>query len=262
MASLVATRDVEAAARRRVAGRWILATLAVVAGTGLFLIPPIAQPAAYHAFHDGRTLLGIPNFLNVVSNAPFVWIGGAALMWLAQSEHRPGVEILRAYQVMFAGIGLTGIGSATYHWAPDNASLVWDRLPIALAAMGFYAAVLGERIGPSAARALLWPLVIYGVGSVVYWQQTGDLRFYLFAQFFPVLTIPLMLWMCPAQFTRGGHIWAALGLYVVAKVLEEYDGVVFGLGHLISGHTLKHVAAACAAWMIYRMLRIRQPIAA
>ena len=37
---------------------------------GLPFLPPIPQDQAYHQFADHRTLLGIPNFWNVVSNVP------------------------------------------------------------------------------------------------------------------------------------------------------------------------------------------------
>jgi len=35
------------------------------------VLPPIAQDPHYHAFADGRTLHGVPNFWNVISNIPF-----------------------------------------------------------------------------------------------------------------------------------------------------------------------------------------------
>jgi len=43
------------------------------------LLPPIAQDPSYHQFADQRTLLGIPNFWNVVSNLPFVLVGTMGL---------------------------------------------------------------------------------------------------------------------------------------------------------------------------------------
>ena len=43
--------------------------------------PAIHQPLAYHRFADTRTLLGIPNFWNVLSNLPFLLVGLAGLAW-------------------------------------------------------------------------------------------------------------------------------------------------------------------------------------
>ena len=45
----------------------------------LLLLPPIAQDQSYHRFADERTLLGVPNFWNVVSNLPFIAVGAAGL---------------------------------------------------------------------------------------------------------------------------------------------------------------------------------------
>ena len=39
-----------------------------------------------------------------------------------------------------------------------------------------------------------------------------------------------------------------------AELFEALDRTVFDLGHLLSGHTLKHLAAAAAGWFVCRML--------
>src|SRR5262245_199980 len=46
---------------------------------GLLLLPPTPQDQKYHQFADQRTILGIPNFWNVVSNLPFLAVGAAGL---------------------------------------------------------------------------------------------------------------------------------------------------------------------------------------
>jgi hypothetical protein len=45
----------------------------------LLLLPPIPQDQSYHQFADQRTIFGIPNFWNVVSNLPFLAVGAAGL---------------------------------------------------------------------------------------------------------------------------------------------------------------------------------------
>jgi hypothetical protein len=52
-----------------------------------------------------------------------------------------------------------------------------------------------------------------------------------------------------------------VGFYVLAKILETADRQVFGLGRIVSGHTLKHLAAAAAGYWILRMLQKRTPLA-
>ena len=58
-----------------------LAFFGVTAGslTGLLLLLPIPQDQSYHQFADQRTILGIPNFWNVVSNLPFLAVGAGGL---------------------------------------------------------------------------------------------------------------------------------------------------------------------------------------
>jgi Ceramidase len=236
----------------------LVAALAVVA-----CLPPISQNVGYHAFHDERTWLGVPNALNVLSNIPFVVIGLLGLRHVhgASEASIPGA-LRTTYLILFGGLLLTGFGSAYYHWAPDNHTLVWDRLPMTLAFTSLFAAILGERIDLTLGRRAALPLVAIGIGSVLWWAAFDDLRFYAFVQFFPILAIPVMLWAFPARYTASSGIVAALGCYLVAKGLEKADGAIFAAGHLVSGHTLKHLVAAAGGWCLYRMLVVRRPIGA
>ncbi len=238
---------------------FLLGGIAAVILLAAVFVRPIQQPLSYHAFHDGRSLLGLPNFLNVVSNLPFLVIGLMGLAWLRTQPTALAIELRTPYTVVFAGLAATAFGSAYYHWAPDNHTLVWDRLPIAVSFMALFAAVLAERVTIRAATRLLWPLVAFGALSVVYWQQVDDLRPYLIAQFLPVLLMPLVLWLYPARYSRGQDLLISIGFYAAAKALEFLDGPIYAtLGHGLSGHTLKHLAAAGGAWWIYRMLVLRQ----
>jgi len=242
---------------------WLLAGIAAVGAGGLVISQPLTQSLAYHGFADGRTLFGIPNALNVISNLPFTCFGLLGLIMLRAGN---GIDmppaLRRAYQIVSVGVFVTGFGSAYYHWAPGNATLLWDRLPMSVAFMGLFAAVLGERVSLRAAALGLWPLVGFGLASVLYWHSFDDLRPYVLTQFYPLLAIPLMIALFPPMYTRAADFFGALGLYVVAKLLEEMDAPVYALtGGIVSGHTLKHLAAAGGAWWVLRMLRLRSPIA-
>ena len=247
--------------------------LGIVAIGLTFCLPPIPQDLSYHTFADDRTMLGVPNFLNVASNLPFIAVGvlGLALL-LRHGAARPDGPILdRAERpplmVLFAGVLLTGFGSSYYHLVPDNGRLVWDRLPMTVAFMGFFASTIGERIGVRAGAWLLWPLVWLGLASVLNWhmaeqRDAGDLRLYGFVQFYPILAIPLMMYLFPARYTRSGDVVQALGWYLLAKVLEVgvIDHRIYDMGHVVSGHTLKHLAAALGAYWLYHRVRYRRPI--
>ena len=241
----------------------LLLVLVAIAFIGVLgFVPPIAQNSAYHAFCDARAFLLIPNALNVFSNLPFFAIGVAGVLWLSRRPASLDRGLVPSYAVFFSGLAATAIGSAYYHWAPTDETLFWDRLPIAVAFMGLFAGILAERVTPAATRLLL-PLVIYGGGSVVYWRLTGDLRLYAIAKFLPLALIPLILWLYPARWSRGSHIMIALGCYLVAKLFEDRDLVVYEtLGKLVSGHTIKHFIAALGVWWVYRMLTRRDRLPA
>lgn len=112
----------------------------------------------------------------------------------------------------------------------------------------------------STSLRLLTCLLAFGLASVLYWAAFDDLRLYILAQFYPILTIPLVLWRTPAPYTRGGDWLTALGFYAVAKALEELDGAIYLAAGLVSGHTLKHLAAAAGAFVMVRMLMRRRAL--
>jgi len=229
---------------------WLLGglMLGIVAAVFAF-VPPMPQPLAYHAFSDARSWLGIPNFGDVMSNAPFVPAGLYGL-WVLTKHRDEGAWSADArlpLAVFFVGVILVAPGSAYYHWAPDNASLSWDRLPMTVAFMGLMAAVISDRIDVRLGVRLALPaLVAVGVFSAVYWRITDDLRAYALVQFLPVLIIPLILWLWPQGKWIG---WRAIGwafaFYTLAKLTEYFDGEVLALlDGYISGHTIKHLFAA------------------
>jgi Ceramidase len=122
-------------------------------------------------------LLGIPNFWNVVSNLPFIAVGAAVLR---RFRHDP-ITI-----VIFLGIFLTGFGSSYYHWAPNDDTLFWDRLPMTLFFMAILAATIEARVNARAGAVLLWPLLAVGVFSLLLWRWTDDLGSISGYNFFPV----------------------------------------------------------------------------
>ena len=234
----------------------LLLALALGLTLAMMAQPPIPQALSYHRFADTRTLLGVPNFWNVLSNLPFLLVGIAGLVWTAARLKQIEPKLQRPWLILFAGVALVGLGSGWYHLAPSSATLVWDRLPMTLAFMAFFAIILGEHIDLRLAKWLLWPLLIVGVASVFYWRATDDLRPYALVQFLPVLLIPLILLIYPRKGTGG--VWAALGFYVLAKLLETFDPQVYAaLGQAISGHSLKHVAAAVGMWALLAALKAR-----
>jgi len=251
----------------RRAGIWPFLALAVAVATAALLVPRTPQPLSYHHFADQRSWFGIPNFGDVASNILFLVAGLWGLAFLASESSREQFLEPRErwpYFLVFLGLVLTAFGSAYYHLAPDNARLVWDRLPMTVVFMPLVASLIAERVTVKIGLWLLPVLTAVGIGSVLQWYSTeqqgaGDLRFYLAVQVYAVLAL-IVAMLLPPRYTRGSDLLVVAGLCVLAKICESADRQIFSLGHFVSGHTIKHLSSGAAGFWILRMLWKRQPI--
>lgn len=232
--------------------------VAVAAMGGVWLLEPIPQDPTYHDFADQRVVFGVAHFWNVASNLPFLVVGALGLL---QSRKVASPELGTHYRVLCAAVALVALGSGWYHLAPSNATLVWDRLPMTVAFMTLFSALIADRISWLLGRALLWPLAVAGIASIAWWVRTeaagaGDLRAYALVQFLPMALMPLILLLWRDGSLAARSLWFALGAYALAKLLEHFDAAVFAAtGGLVAGHALKHLAAALAAWWILRAIQ-------
>jgi len=246
---------------------WTFLVLAAAVGIAALLLPRTPQPLSYHHFADTRTWLGIPNFGDVASNILFLVSGLWGLAFLSgKSSDQRFIESRERwpYIFLFLGLLLTAFGSAYYHLAPDNARLVWDRLPMTIVFMPLVAAQIQERVSVKLGLWLLPVLIAVGIGSVLQWhfseqQGAGDLRFYAGVQLYALLALLAAL-LLPPRYTRGSELLVVAGLYVLAKACEAADRQIFASGNVVSGHTLKHLAAGAAGLWVLRMLQRREPI--
>lgn len=246
---------------------WLLAAVTGFFVVAAVLIPAMPQPLSYHQFADCRTIWAVPNFFNVISNLPFLAGGVLGLAHVVRGGGRfidPREQL--PYLVFFLGATLTCFGSGYYHAAPDNARLVWDRLPMTLGFAGLVAGAIAERVDLKLGLRSLWPLLAVGILTTFYWYGTerlgrGNLIPYAAFQAWSVFVIVLLVvaFRVP-RYTHGGLLaWAAVW-YGLAKVFEGLDLQVFRLlGGTLSGHTIKHVLASFAVFAIVRQLRLREP---
>ena len=226
----------------------ILWSLSLVATVALLFVGRIPQDPSYHQFADTRTLLGMQNFWNVLSNLPFLLVGVWGLRRDVQADYK------QDYQTLCVGILLVSLGSAYYHYSPSTPTLLWDRLPMTVAFMALFAMLLKERV-INTALPLTNVLVALGIASAVYWywtetQNAGDLRAYILVQFLPMLLIPAILYFFDSRYLNSKYLVMALAYYVGAKLFEQLDAQVFALGGLLSGHSVKHVLASVASFYI------------
>jgi len=237
----------------------IAAAVVTFAGT-IGLLPPIHQWQSYHAFADQREVIGgVPNSWNTLSNIPFVVAGLAGIAMAARGCFLSRRERNSAL-AFFAGTLLTGIGSSVYHWSPNDATLVYDRLGMVIAFAAFFVMFVQSRL--EAGSWLLAGAVATGTASVAWWRISGDLRFYGWVQFFPIAALIVLPVLTRPRYSSERAAMTAVFLsYGMAKWLEHVDhGVFEATGGIISGHTLKHLFSAMAPVIVLWWIETRSAI--
>ena len=238
-------------------GFTLIVLITLMSLLAVFFQDPIAQDTNYHNFRDSKEIFSIQNFWNVLSNLPFLIVGILGLYKVLVTDTLKIIgDIKIAYSLLFFGVTLIALGSAYYHLWPNNQTLVWDRLPMTIAFMSLFSIIISEFISTRAGKALLLPLIIVGISSVIYWhlseiQGAGDLRFYALVQFYPMLIIPLILICFNSRCSKAKAYWLLLVAYVVAKALEHFDDEVYNTLGFISGHSIKHIVAALGLYILY-----------
>ncbi len=216
-------------------GYFLIIVTPLLAVAGISNLPPIPQDPDYHLFIDTREIWFVPNFWNVVTNIPFAIIGTLGLYRLTVTNRLAIIQDIHiAYRLLFFGTLLVAFGSGYYHLEPNNQTLVWDRLPMTIAFMALFAIILSEQVSVQAGKWLLAPLILAGMGSVLYWHFTeswgeGDLRLYALVQFYPMLAIPIMLILFRSSCTHRQAYWWLLLTYIIAKLFEHFDVAVYEL---------------------------------
>jgi hypothetical protein len=199
-----------------------------------------------HPFVDARTWLGIPNALDVLSNLPFVVLG----VWLLRRAAGSN-----AVRVLGIGLLLTGFGSALYHWVPTAHTLVADRLGMAVAFAGALALATQGWLGAQAGRGALLLLLPTALLAAVLPAQ-GNLLPWVLVQFGGVLWLLLAAWAPRLEGSLPVRWGLVVAGYALAKVLEMHDTETFQwTGGWVSGHSLKHLAAAAAVLPVVAALR-------
>ncbi len=235
----------------------ILAGLTLLAVGSMLYIGPVSQDLEYHNFADQLTLWAIPNFFNVASNIPFIFIG----LWaykryptkLAYQSYK------RPYLVLSVGVILTAFGSGWYHLFPSNNTLVWDRLPMTIAFMSFFSLIIRDYVSGKWGQKILIPALLFGGFSILYWYLTeqmgaGDLRPYGLVQFLPMLLIPFIFVLYKPRYSSRFDLFLGLLFYLAAKGTEYFDAAIYNaLGQNLSGHSLKHLLAAVGSFYILKM---------
>ncbi|KWU24800.1 hypothetical protein AS149_32150 [Burkholderia cenocepacia] len=229
--------------------RLVLGVVALfAAGMLLQVLHPLQQPQEYHHFADTRALWLIPNAADVLSNL-FISVSGLACLRWVSKQRKEGALLGAAITVAGIGLLLTGVGSGFYHWHPTDARLVWDRLPMTIVFAGMVLCLWSSAtlVRPRWYHALM--VVAAAVGTVWFWVARGSLWPYALLQFGGIFA--MLSLVVRGRVLGASAWWKVMQWYGLAKVFEYFDKELWSwTGHLVSGHTLKHLACAGAGFAI------------
>ena len=231
--------------------------LGMAALLALALFGPVLPASAHqHTLADQRALWGIPCALDVLSNLPFAIAG----LWGLVALRRVAPGMLDApsralASLFFAGLVCTAAGSALYHWQPQDAGLLWDRLGMVLPFAGLLGLAGASRVSARAGAAAAGTVLLAGQLAVLWWSHSGNLLPWAAVQLGGMLVVLALACLPRRDGALALHLGAVMALYALAKLFEAADHAVFeATGQAVSGHSLKHVLAAAAAWPVLEAL--------
>ena len=226
---------------RRTTAAWFTGAAILAAAVCAIVLGPIERGPSFHRYADQRTWLGIPHAGDVLSNLAFVVAA---------------VRYLRAVPGLALAVAWIGVGSGIYHWAPSDQTLALDWAPIAVTLMLVLGAVIHDRLGARPGAVVQGSGPIAAVLSVGYWLFTGgttdggNMAPYVALQLLGVALPPLLALLAPGRIATH-WLLAAVACFVAARILGAYDADLLD-AIAISGHSLKHLAAAAAAACVLR----------
>ena len=239
------------------------AVLALLAAA--IMAPAVAQGAHHHHFADQRAWGLIPFAADVFSNLPFLLWGVFGLKLLAKQdrgiEHRTVAAASRGLAgLFFAGLVVTALMSAVYHWQPDNAGLALDRLGMVVAFAGLMGLAAAGRVSARAGALLAMAVLLLGPLSIWVWSASGNVLPWAVLQFGGMLVVLCLALLKPLPGAPAIQWGWVIVIYALAKGFEMADEPVFAAtAQLVSGHSLKHVVASFAAWpVVFAMLTPRK----
>lgn len=235
---------------------------ALYAGAALLLLaalwgPGVAQSPDFHGFADQRAWGVLPHALDVLSNLGFAAAALAGARLLMAPGARALSPALRGLAALFfTGLACSAIGSSVYHWAPDDATLAGDRLGMSMAFAGMLGLALQSRVADRAALHAAAGLLAAAVASVLVWLHSGNVLPWVLVQAGGMLAILGLACVAQRHGALALNLAAVIAWYGAAKLLEWGDAAVFeATGGWVSGHSLKHLLAAAAAWPVVAALR-------
>ncbi len=222
---------------------------------------PVNLVPHMHEFAGSDTRWSIPAALLVLSHLPLLPIG----MWgLWRVSRLPAHEPLKLlWGTFFVCQMLATVGGQVYHWAPSNATFIWDQVPKSAACALFALAFLGERIDRrfGSPVAVLCGVMASLLGCI-WWLYSlhvwgaGDLRPLFWLELSPLALVAAGAWTLKGDLLLSRADWLRSQFsFAVAQTVDWADVWIYETTQgWISGHAVRHLAlAACVGWVGYRL---------
>lgn len=245
------------------ASPWLLFSWGMLLCLAAAWLPALPQAAHYHDFADARTLLRIPYAMDVLSNLPLL-LAGLAIAWQLRRFARTSAQLLPLWGWLLAiaalGFALTALASSIYHWQPDDTGVFWDRLAMGVIFAAVIGLAAGQIYGALTAAAAAFLTLAAAVLALWIWRQTGNFTPWIVLQAGGMLLLLAIACVPKHSPLRQAAVpllplGALIAWYSLAKLAELGDHSVFAASTgLLSGHSLKHILAALAAWPLLQML--------
>ena len=190
-------------------------------------------PKSYHNFVDKRKFMGVNNTMNVLSNLFFLY----PTIYLLMKQNKDKTKFLA---LIIFGLAIT---SAYYHLKPSNHTIFMDMVFVVSLNTFVLSYFVDENLG--------YLMGILGIGSVVVWNLTNDIRPYALLQIGILIFCCFKLYETPAQ----DYILPIIGMGISVRLVEMLDSQIYKLTNkLISGHTLKHILATLQIYIVIQAL--------
>lgn len=223
--------------------------------SSIWSLLPAQDASSYFNYADQRCILGINNFSDVVSNLAFTVVGLLGFYWIKNNVNLH-YEFKILGNFMAAAMVLVSIGSAFFHYIPTVERLFWDRVPMVLGFISLIGLLVADRVNKTMGLKTFFILFVLSVITLALWRLNYlDLRPYLLIQFGSLLFVVLIIILKSRGTISNSAIWVSFGLYILAKAFEIADNSMWNLTGIISGHTLKHLAAALAMYFLLKTFR-------
>ena len=203
------------------------------------ILNKIPLSKGYHNFADKRTYLGIPNFLNVISNIAIL----IPAIYLITKQKKNSL----LSNVLIIHIILLAIASTYYHLNPSDDTIFWDIMMIATTSI----IVLIMFTNHTDFKGLL--LYLLGIFSIIYWKYEGDLRPYISI----LIGVPLYIIIkYYKNISLRNYIYIIIIANILLRLSEHNDHTIYKItNNQISGHTLKHIFSGIGIFYVIIMLQ-------